>query len=336
MDEQHVKALLISKQLPPASQHALKAGIDIEYGVTPQGKRKQMPNIKKESNEDKHARDGKLINCSRMEQKRISNSENAKLSDRPLSIYEMNSARNRRNNIQDNDMQSNILAICEPNTNHCISRNHSSCLDASQGVNILSTQETIEQQTSANIEDITCNIKVEPDVDMFGYLEKPEPALQYFDDTASDTSTVSPASSDSHNRCSLKRICSDEDLTIPRNKKRPNGAYTLSKSNDGRQSISYVNCSTFVAESGYPAITVEFNRYNEANSQPLVTDAESPNSSLHEVNGVDYQPVSDHPVAPLVITDPERFEDLQNLKDVTLDLDANPGITIAIISLSHT
>lgn len=326
---------------------ANKIGINkIEHCVALQGKGKgkgkgkQSPSIKEESNDGRHSCASKYMNSSDGEQ--MSDSESAKPSSggKPLSMYErINSMPNNHTNVQSDDMlvQSNILAIREPDTNSSCNvtrRNHlSSCLNTAQGANVLNAQKRIEQQQQQP----TCNIKVERGVEVYDYLENGE--LQYYDDAANDSSVVSPTN-DSRNRCALKRICSEDDLVTMRNKKRPNDAYTSTNGNDVQQSVSHVNCrTTFVAENSYPALTVKFNRYNDVNSQPLMT-AESPNSSLHEV-GVEYQQlVGDHPAAPLILTSPEeeQFSDLHDLKDDALlspELDANPGTSTVNRVLVH-
>ncbi|XP_014487078.1 PREDICTED: uncharacterized protein LOC106750930 isoform X2 [Dinoponera quadriceps] len=326
---QFVKAAIISSRLPPASTQANKIGINkIEHYVALQGKGKQSPNIKEESNDDGRHSCGKYMNSSDGEQ--MSDSESAKPPS-GKSIYERIDGANH-SSVSADDAQPNILAIHETGTKpfcNATPRNH--CLNVAQGAGVLSTQKRIEpsQQQTA------CNVKVERSVDVYDYLENNR-ELQYYDDVANDSSVVSPTTNESHKR--LKRICSEEDLVAMRNKKRPNDAYAaLTNGNDVvQQGVPYVNCrTTFVTENDYPALTVEFNRYNDvSSSQPLMT-AESPNSSLHEV-GVEYQQlVGNHPAAPLIITNPEdeQFADLQDLKDDTLlspELDANPDIMMKI------
>lgn len=336
---QFVKAAIISSRLPPAATQANKIGINkIEHYVALQGKGKQSPSIKEESNDDPHSCSGKYINSSDGEQ--MSDSESAKPSSgKSMAMYErINSTSNSHTNVQSDDMlvQSNILPTREAGTNSSCNvtpHNHLPRLNVPQGAGVLSSQKRIEQQQQQ--QQPVCNIKVERGVEMYDYLENRE--MQYYDDTANDTSVVSPTN-ESHNRCTLKRICSEEDLVAMRNKKRPNDAYASTNGNNMQQSTTpYVNCrTTYVADNSYPALTVEFNRYNDVNSQQLMT-AESPSSSLHDV-GVEYQQMVDnHPVAPLIITNPEeeQFSDLQDMKDDTLlspELDANPGIAATFSS----
>ncbi|XP_032668631.1 circadian locomoter output cycles protein kaput-like isoform X1 [Odontomachus brunneus] len=331
---QFVKAAIISSRLPPAATQANKIGINkIEHYVALQGKGKQSPSIKEESNDDPHSCSGKYINSSDGEQ--MSDSESAKPSSgKSMAMYErINSISSSHTNVQSDDMlvQSNILPTREAGTNSSCNvtpRNHLPRLPVPQSASVLSSQKRIEHQQQPPV----CDIKVERGAEVYDYLETRE--MQYYDDAANDTSVVSPTN-DSHNRCTLKRICSEEDLVTMRNKKRSNDAYASTNGNDVQQSTPYVNCrTTYVADNGYPALTVEFNRYNEVNSQQLMT-TESPNSSLHDV-GVEYQQMVDnHPVAPLIITNPEeeQFNDLQDLNDDTLlnpELDANPEIMMKI------
>lgn len=328
---QFVKAAIISSHLPPAAAQANKIGISkIEHYVSLHGKDKHSPSIKDEFNDGRHSSSGKYMSSSDGEQ--VSDSESSKpLSGKPLSMYERISSmpNSSHTNVQNDDMlvQSSVPAIRSPGTNsrNVTPRDHLPCLK--QSASVLSSQKRIEQPRQQQ-QQPTCNIKVERGAEVYDYLENRE--LQYYDDAANDSSVVSPTN-DSHNRCALKRMCSEENLITMRNKKRSNDAYVSTNGNEVQQSGgSYVNCrTTFVAESSYPALTAEFNRYNDVNSQRLMI-VESPNSSLHEV-GVEYQQlVGDHPAAPLMITNPEeeQFSDLQDLKNDALlspELDANPG-----------
>ncbi|XP_072743069.1 uncharacterized protein [Anoplolepis gracilipes] len=332
---QYVKAAMISSRMPPAVTQATKIGINkIDHYVVIQGKGNRTP--KQESKE--HERTiGKLINSSSTEQNPISDSESAK-SGKPLSMLNMmNGTHNSHNNIQNTDVsvQPNILANSrKPNTNRCrsVSRNHTSCLDVSQNTNGLKAQERIEQHNSmlspgALHEN---NIKVEHGIETFN--QKQDSALQYFDDSASDSSIVSQGT-ETYNRCTLKRVCSDEDLPTVHSKKRSNDVlYASTNANDEQQCVSYVNCRTFTTKNKY---SVEFNRYNDTNS--LIT-SESPNSSLEHEVGTEYQQLVD-PTATLVVTNPDEEQfDLQDLKDDTLlnsDLNANPELMMKIFNGLH-
>lgn len=326
---QFVKAAIISSRLPPAVTQATKIGINkIEHYVTLQGKGKQSLSIKEESHDSTNSCSGKYINSSDGEQ--MSDSESAKPSSgKSMTMYErISSTSNGHTNIQSDDMlvQSNILSVREADANsshNVVPHNHLPRLNVPQGANV-STQKRIEQPQQQQQQPTVCNIKIERNVDVYDYLETRE--LQYYEDAANDSSVVSPTK-DSHNKCTLKRICSEEDLTTMRAKKRSNDAYASTNGNEMQQSISYMNCrTTFVSQKDYPSLTVEFNR---CNSQQLMT-AESPSSCLHDV-AVEYQQlVSNQSTAPLVITNPEEehFSDLQDLKNDTLlspELDANSG-----------
>ncbi|KMQ96377.1 neuronal pas domain-containing protein 2 [Lasius niger] len=328
---QYVKAAIFSSRMPPAAAQANKIGINkIDRYVVIQGKGNRIP--KQESKEQEHSI-GKFINSSSAEQSPISDSESAKSSGKPLSMLDMmNGAHNNHNNVQnDVSVQSNILANTRnPNTNRCrsVSRNRTSCLDMSQNAN---GHERIEQRNNilspgALHEN---NIKLERGIETFNQKQE-----LYFDDSTSDSSVVSQGI-ETHNRCTLKRICSDEDLPTMHSKKRSNDVYVSTNANDEQQRVSYVNCGTFATENKYPA--VEFNRYNDANLQPLIT-AESPNSSLEHEIGKKYQQLIDPP-ASLVITNSDEVQfDLRDMKDDNLlnsDLTANPELMMKIFNGLH-
>lgn len=340
------KAAIISSRLPPASAQASKIGINRlpQHHVVVQSDSKQSPSIKEESDGEKYMYDDKLINSNSAKQDRMPDPEDARPSGKSPSVYEtVNTVRNGHGNIRSNDMcvQSNVLAARESS---CVPRNHmSSYLNASHGADVLDPQERVESRQSGASNESTamyCGIKVERGVDIYNCVEKREPVLQYYDNASSNGSAVSPVSTNnSHNR--LKRICSDEDLTTMRNKKRLGSVYASSNSDD-RPDISYGNCrTTYVADNHYPMLTDEFSRYHDVNPQSLMT--ESPNSSLHsltspETGGIDYQQlVADHPTAAtsLIMTNPEeeRLSDLQDLKDATLlSSDPNPGTVVVTVS----
>ncbi|KYM82224.1 Aryl hydrocarbon receptor nuclear translocator-like protein 2 [Atta colombica] len=311
---QYVKAAIFSSRMPPVSAHANKIGINkINRCIVIQGKGKGKASPKQES---KHTI-GKLINSNSAEQSPMSDSESVMSSGKPLSMFEMiNADHNSHGNIQNADMsaQSKVLATRKSGKNSRASRNHTSCLDSSPSANVLNGT--------------ACNIKVERGTEeAFNCVKKQE--VQYFDDSASDNSIAS-SGIEMHNRCPLKRICSDENLLVMHSKKRSNDVYTSTNINNEQQHISYLKCRSFASE--YPTFSDEFNQYNDVNSQPL-TVAESPNSSLHEV-GTDYQQLVD-PAVPLGVTnhDEEQFVDLQDLKEDTLlssELDASPELMMKI------
>jgi len=329
---QYVKAAIFSSRMPPVAAQATKIGINKIDRCVIQGKGKVTP-----KQESKHTLE-KLINPSSAEQSPISDSESAIPSGKPLSMFEMmNVVHNNHDNVQNTDtsIQSKILAARKSGKSSRMSRNHISYVDP-QNANVLNTQKKINQRNVGMLspdalnEGTTCNIKMERCIEeTFNRLEKQESILQYFDDSASDSSIVS-SGIEMHNRCPLKRICSDEDLMTMHNKKRSNDVYA-SNANNEQQRVSYLKCRSFATE--YPTLSDEFNQYNDVNLQPL-TMAESPNSSLHEV-GTDYQQLVD-PAVPLVTNhDEEQFIELQDLKEDTLlrsELDANPGKLLVIIS----
>ncbi|TGZ32334.1 Uncharacterized protein DBV15_07217 [Temnothorax longispinosus] len=303
---QYVKAAIFSSRMPPAAAQANKIGINkIDHCLVIQGKGKVTP-----KQESKHTI-GKLINPSSAEQSPISSLEGAMPSGKSLSNFEMmNAAPNSHGNIQNADMsaQSNLAALKSSKSSRA-SRNHTSCLDISQNTNVLNAQERIDQcnvnmlSPSTLNDDTTCNIKVERGIEeTFNCLGKQESVLQYFDDSASDSSIVS-SKIEMHNRCPLKRICSNEDLLAMHSKKRPNDVYASINANNEQQRISYLKCKSFAAE--YRTFSDEFNQYNDINSH-LLTMESAPNSILHDV-GNDYQQLVD-PTVPLVVTNHEQFE----------------------------
>ncbi|XP_018317009.1 circadian locomoter output cycles protein kaput isoform X2 [Mycetomoellerius zeteki] len=311
---QYVKAAIFSSRMPPVSAQANKIGINkINRCIVIQGKGKGKVSPKQES---KHTIE-KLMNPSSAEQSPISDSESAMPSGKPLSMFKMmNGGHNNHGNVQNADMsaQSKVLITRKSGKSSRVPRNHTSCLDSSPSANVLNG-------------DSACNIKVEHGIEeTFNYVKKQE--VQYFDDSASDNSIAS-SGIEVHNRCPLKRICSDENLLVMHSKKRSNDVYTSTNINNEQQRVSYLKCRSFASE--YPTFSDEFNQYNDVNSQSL-TVAESPNSSLHEV-GTDYQQLVD-PAMPLGVTNhEERFVDLQDLKEDTLlssELDASPELMMKI------
>ncbi|XP_029660268.1 aryl hydrocarbon receptor nuclear translocator-like isoform X2 [Formica exsecta] len=272
------KPVTLSSHTPPFTAQTNK----VDRYIVMQDKDNRTP--KQESKDYEHTL-GKLNNSSSAEQCPISDSESIKLSCKPLSMFDMtNGAHNNHNNVQNADMsvQSNILANTrKPNINRCrrVSRSHISRLDVSQNMNGLNTQVKIEQRDNMLSPDALRenDIKLERGIETFNH-QKQESVLQYFDDSASDSSTISQGI-ETHNRCMLKRVYSDEDLPAMHSKKRSNDVlYMSTNANDEQQCVSYVNCGTFATEDKYSA---KFNQYNDIKSQSLNT-AESPNSSLDQ------------------------------------------------------
>lgn len=315
---QYVKAAIISSRMPPVSAQVNKIGINkIGHYVTIQNNGNQTP--KQENKEHKYTNIGKYMNCSSAEQSPISDSESTKSSNKSLSMLDMmNGVHNNHNNVQNTDVsgQSNTR---KPNTNRCrnVSRNHTSYMDVSQNVNGLNAQERIEQRNMLSPSALhKNNIKLECGIETFNHQKQES---QYFDDSASDSSIISTQGIETHNRCMLKRVCSDEDVPTMHSKKRSNDVlYTSTNANDEQQCVSYVNCANFATENKYS--TVEFNRHNDVKSQPLIT-AKSSNSSLENEVGTEYQQLIDA-AAPLVVTSPDKKQfDLQD--DTFLNSDLN-------------
>lgn len=315
---QYVKAAIYSSRMPPAITQANKLGINkIDHYIVIQGKGNRTP--KQEPKEEYTI--GKY--SSSAEQSPISDSESVKSSSKPLMLDMMNGAHNNHNNVQNTDVsvQSNILVNTRnSNTNRCRS--------VSQNTNGLNAQERIEQRNNIMSPSALHENKIKLEHAIETFDQKQEPMLQYFDDSGSDSTIVSQGI-ETHNRCTLKRICSDEDLPTMHSKKRSNDTlYVSTNSNDEQQHVSYVNCKTFATKNKYSV--VEFNQYNDANLQSLIT-AESPNSSLEHEIGKEYQQLVDSTTS---LNSNEVQFDLRDLKDDTLlssDLNANPG-KLAIIT----
>lgn len=318
---QYVKAAIFSSHMPPAVTQANKIGINkIDRCVVIQGKGKVTP-----KQESKHTV-GKLIDPSSAEQSPISDSESAMLSGKPLSMFEMISAApNNHGNVQNADVavQSKILTARKSGKSPRASRNHTSCLDGPEKANVLKTREKIDQRNGGMLSPDHLNgtacIKVERGIEeTFNCMEKQESVMPYFDDSASDSSVIS-SRLEMHNRCPLKRICSDEDLLAMHSKKRPNDVYTSANANNEQH--SYLKLKYFATE--HRTFSDEFKQYNDVNSQSL-TMAESPTSS-HEVE-TNYQQLVDPNMSPFVTNqDEEQFINLQKNTLLTSELDPNSG-----------
>ncbi|XP_011877084.1 PREDICTED: aryl hydrocarbon receptor nuclear translocator-like protein 1 isoform X2 [Vollenhovia emeryi] len=330
---QYVKPAVFSPRMSPITKQANKIGVDKkDHCVVIPGKGKVTP-----KQESKHTI-GKLINSSSAEQSPISDSESAMPSGKSLSMFEMMNVAPSHSNVQNGDgpVQSKVLAARKSGKSPRAPRNHTSCLDrVSQNANVLNTQERIGQcngsmlSPSAMNNGAACNIKVERGIeDTFNCLEKQESMLQYFNDSASDSSIAS-SRIEMHNPCPLKRISSNENLLMMQSKKRTNDVYALSNATNEQQRISYLKCRSFAAVC--PTFSNEFSQYNnDANSQSL---SESPNSSLHEI-GTDYQHLVD-PTAPLVLTnnDEQQFMKLQEDTLLCSEMDANPELCRTVMKI---
>ncbi|XP_012232498.1 uncharacterized protein [Linepithema humile] len=340
---QYVKAAIFASRMPPVATHANKVGINKLDLFKMKGKSNCTSS--KESNNHKHTI-GKCMNPNKAKESSISDSESAKSSGKSIKVLDMmETAHNSRGNSQNVDVptQSNSLATHKPNTNPCVScSSHTSCMDAPQSANVSNTQERMKQQSNASMlprntlhEFAAYNIKVECGVETFNCRQKQKSVLQYLDcDSVSDSSIVS-ASVETHttSRGTLKRICSDEDFSTT-HKKRPSNVYASTNTNEEQQDVSHMKCRgmTSASENKYP--TLEFNQFNDVNSQPLMTA--SPNSNLHEV-GTDYQQLIDPFGNPLIVTNADEEQFMQNLKDakddtpLSPDLDANPEFMMKIL-----
>ncbi|XP_029172433.1 circadian locomoter output cycles protein kaput-like isoform X2 [Nylanderia fulva] len=301
---QYVKAAIFSSRMPPAITQANKVGINkIDHYIVIKDKGNQTP--KQEPKEEYTI--GKY--SSSAEQSPISDSDSVNSSSKPLMLDLMNGAHSNHNNVQSTDIsvQSNILASNRnPNTNR---------RSVSQNTNGLNAQKRIEQRNIMSPDALQeSKIKLERGIEMFE--QKQEPARQYFDDSASDSTVVSQGI-ETHNRCTLKRICSDEDLSTMHSKKRSNDAlYVPTNPNDEQQRDSYVNCEIFATENKYSVV----NRYNDANLQPLIT-AESPNSSHEHEIGKEYQ---QDPIASLNSDEIQfNLQDLNGETFLSSDRNAN-------------
>lgn len=305
------KAIILSPDTLPFTAQTNKVDIDkIDPSTVLQGKDDRIP--MQESKEHEHTLGNN--NSSSAEQCPISDSESM-----------MNDVHNNHNNVQNADMsvQSNILANTrESNMNPCqsVSR-HISRLDVSQNVNDLNAQVKIEQRDNVLSPDALRenDIKLKRGIETFNHQTQ-ELVVQYFDDSASDSSVISQGI-ETHNRYMLKRVCSDEDLPVMHSKKRSNVdmLYASTNANDKQQCVSYVNCGTFATEDKYSA--VKFNQYYDVNSQPLMITAESPNSSLdHEIETEFHQQLVDP--AATNIDEEQYLRDLKN--HIVQNSDLNP------------
>lgn len=326
---QYAKAAVLTSRVPPVATHANKIGTNKNDNLKTKGRGKGKGNCTavKEFDDHKHTI-GKYMNPTKAEESPISDLESSKPSGKSIKMLDMmETAHSSHDNAQNADVptQSNILATHKPTTNSYVSCNPA---DALQEVNVLNTQERTKQENGAY------NIKMECAVETYNCRKKQKSMPQYLDDSASDSSVVSANVETNHttNRGMLKRICSDEYFSMT-HKKRPSNVYASTNTNEEQKDVSHIKCRTFATENKYPML--EFNNHynDDVNSQSLVT-AESPSSpSLHEI-GADYQQLVDPLGNPLIVTntDEEQFmQDLQNIKDDTLlspDLDANPGIAI--------
>lgn len=307
------KAIILSPDTLPFAEQTNKVDIDkIDPYTVLQDKDDQIP--KQESKEHEHTLGNN--NSSSAEQCPISDSESM-----------MNDAHNNHNNVQNADMsvQSNILATtCESNMNPCqsVSLSHISRLDVSQNVNGLNAQVKIEQCDNVLSPDALRenDIKLKRGIETFNHQTQ-ELVIQYFDDSASDSSVISQGI-ETHNRYMLKRVCSDEDLPAMHSKRRSNNMlHASTNANDEQQCVSYVNCETFATEDKYSA--VKFNQYYDVNSQPLII-AESPNSSLdHEIETEFHQQLVDP--AATIIDEEQYLQDLKNYIAQNSDLSSHSG-----------
>ncbi|XP_050455079.1 aryl hydrocarbon receptor nuclear translocator-like protein 1 isoform X2 [Cataglyphis hispanica] len=310
------KTIILSPDTLPFAEQTNKVDVDkIDSCTVLQGKDDQIP--KQESKEHKHT----------LENNNVSSAEQCPISD---SESMMNDAHNNHNNVQNVDMsvQSNILATtCEANMNPCqsVPLNHISRLDVSQNVNGLNAQVKIEQRDNVLSPNALRenDIKLKRGIETFNHQTQ-ELVVQYFDDSASDSSVISQGI-ETHNQQSrymLKRVCSDEDLPAIHSKRRSNNMlYASTNANDEQQYVSYVNCGTFTTDDKYSA--VKFNQYYDVNSQPLLI-AESPNSSLdHEIETEFHQLVDP---AATNIDEEQYLQDLKNYIAQNSDLSSHSEI----------
>ncbi|KAL0115866.1 hypothetical protein PUN28_011027 [Cardiocondyla obscurior] len=319
-DTQFVKAAIFSSRMPPAATHANKIGINKIDRCVIKGKGKVSP-----KQESKHMV-GKLINPSSAEQSPISDTESTVSSGKPLSIYEMiNSTPNSNAENADISVQSKSLTPRKSGKSPRALHDQTPGLDVTQNVNVLSTQESIDQCSASMLSpnalsDATPrNIKIERGIEeTFNCLENQKSVPKYFDDSAADSSIVSPRL-EFDSRCPLKRICSDENLLVMHSKRRSNDMFASTNAINEQQRISYLKCKPFAAE--YPMFS-ELNQFSDVNLQTL-TMPKSPSSSLHEVD-TDYQQLVDS-TASLAASnrDEKQFLELQDDSLINSDLDVN-------------
>ncbi|XP_076623276.1 uncharacterized protein LOC143342871 isoform X2 [Colletes latitarsis] len=294
-DEQFVKAAIVSQHLPPAATQASKIGIKkIDHYLVVQGKGNRTP-----KQESKTGSNGQQIHLTEVH-------ENCKPSGKSLPI---NQPHNAHDNVQNKDDKtapgqvSSIITASDLSIEPATSR-----LDDPLSIDTLNPGVAIDESiisvssTHSLCDDISCDIKVERNVNVFE--QEPEPLIEYPETSVVDESVISD--SRSGHQYPLKRIYSDEDVRTSCNKKRHvTVPYMSADTNDEEQSVPYVDCRSFVTDE-FPDLGSNYSQYN-MNSQ-LLRVTESPNSTLDELT-IDYQEVdSSLPLLPPNPVD-EKFND---------------------------
>ncbi|XP_017879549.1 circadian locomoter output cycles protein kaput-like isoform X2 [Ceratina calcarata] len=312
LNEQYMKAAMISQHLPPAAAQARKLGIqDINRYLTAQGKggrnQKQLTDADDSTSTERQ--------------------ESSKTSGK-IKLHEI--SKKTQNVLEQHNVQCEQQASPQPN---CVISAHevigesgknnprnpgTSRYDASQS-NLAMLSPTAKKpvvndvNSPALCEKSPYDVKVERNnVDV--YKQQQEPVIEYLEkNITSETEGQQYA---------LKRIYSDEDIRTSCNKKRHRNVVYTSDSSEEQQNALYVECKPFVGEN-LSELSADFNQYN-ANSRSL--KIESPSSTLNEIID-DYQQIdSSIPLIPSNSEDDE-FIDLHDLKEDTLlspCLDTNP------------
>ncbi|XP_006616369.1 neuronal PAS domain-containing protein 2-like isoform X1 [Apis dorsata] len=301
-NEQYAKAAMISQHLPPAEAQARRLGIKkIDRYLMVQAKANHNQKSESKTNTNKNNSN-----------ERQENTRSSRKTVHEVTKQTRNSTQDEQNSSRTNSM-SNVESCINTQRKSGISQ-----LELRQNVDILNPNTTVKKPV-ATIENNSCNIKIERNMDVY----TPETMIEYFEKNAIDNNVTSDLKNHPY---PLKRIYSDEDIKTGCTKKRQynNVPYASSDTSD-EQNISYIDCKSFVDEE-FSELSTDFNNINPQS----LKIAESPNSSLSEVI-TDYQQVDSS--IPLIAPNPElepEYGDLQDNSLLSPDLEANPDLIMKI------
>ncbi|XP_043795809.1 neuronal PAS domain-containing protein 2-like isoform X2 [Apis laboriosa] len=299
-NEQYAKAAMISQHLPPAEAQARRLGIKkIDRYLMVQAKANHNQKSESKTNTNKNNSN-----------ERQENTRSSRKTVHEVTKQTRNSTQDEQNSSRTNSI-SNVESCVNTQRKSGISQ-----LELRQNVDILNPNTTVKKPV-ATIENNSCNIKIERNMDVY----MPETMIEYFEKNAIDNNVTSDLKNHP-----LKRIYSDEDIKTGCTKKRQynNVPYASSDTSD-EQNISYIDCKSFVDEE-FSELSTDFNNINPQS----LKIAESPNSSLSEVI-TDYQQVDSS--IPLIAPNPElepEYGDLQDNSLLSPDLEANPDLIMKI------
>lgn len=304
-NEQYAKAAMISQHLPPAEAQARRLGIKkIDRYLMVQAKANHNQKSESKTNTNKNNSN-----------ERQENTRSSRKTVHEVTKQTRNSTQDEQNSSRTNSM-SNVESCVNTQRKSGISQ-----LELRQNMDILNPNTTVKKPV-ATIENNSCNIKIERNMDVY----TPETMIEYFEKNAIDNNVTSDLKNHPY---PLKRIYSDEDIKTGCTKKRQynNVPYASSDTSD-EQNISYIDCKSFVDEE-FSELSTDFNNINPQS----LKIAESPNSSLSEVI-TDYQQVDSS--IPLIAPNPElepEYGDLQDNSLLSPDLEANPGTELSTVTL---